>query len=72
MITVLEHFVFRRKIGYNVDAWDVPGLLPSGIPAIIAWACALTMAFLGAHQTWLIGPISGDVGADIGWELVST
>ena len=71
-MVLLEHLVFRRNIGYDKEVWDTPGDLPSGVPALFSWACGFAMAFLGADQTWLVGPIANAIGgADIGFELVS-
>lgn len=70
-IVLLEHFVFRQRIGYNVDVWDTPGMLPVGIAALFSWACGITAGFMGADQTWLVGPVAKAIGgADIGFELV--
>jgi hypothetical protein len=47
-------------------------MLPPGIAAIVSWACGITAAFMGADQSWLVGPIAKAIGgADVGFELVS-
>lgn len=72
-VVLLEHLVFRQKIGYKVEVWDTPALLPTGCAAIFSWACGIAAAFMGADQTWLVGPIAKKIGgADIGFELVSS
>ncbi|CZR51321.1 related to Purine-cytosine permease fcyB [Phialocephala subalpina] len=69
-VVMTEHFWFRRRIGYNVEDWSRPAGLPTGIAAFVAWACGITAAFMGADQTWLVGPAAKSIGgADIGWEL---
>jgi purine-cytosine permease-like protein len=68
-----EHLAFRRRLGYDMSVWDAPSLLPAGVAAFVSWACGLTAAFMGADQSWLVGPIAKSIGgADIGFELVST
>ena len=67
-----EHLLFRLRAGYNTSAWDTPSMLPPGIAAIVSWACGITAAFMGADQSWLVGPIAKAIGgADVGFELVS-
>jgi purine-cytosine permease-like protein len=71
-VVMTEHLVFRRRIGYNISVWGSPKELPTGISAFGSWACGITAAFMGADQTWLVGPAAKAIGgADIGWELVS-
>lgn len=71
-VVMTEHFVFRRSVGYDVSIWNNAKGLPTGIAAFVAWACGITAAFMGADQTWLVGPAAKSIGgADIGWELVS-
>jgi purine-cytosine permease-like protein len=71
-VVLLEHFVFRRGRGYDKAVWDTPKDLPLGAAALFSWAVGFAMAFMGADQTWLVGPIAKAIGgADIGFELVS-
>lgn len=70
-VVMTEHFVFRRGIGYDIAAWGSPKELPTGISAVVSWGCGVAIAFQGADQTWLVGPVAKAIGgADIGWELV--
>jgi len=72
VVVLTEHLVFRRRLGYDTAVWDTPSLLPPGIAGIFSWACGITAAFMGADQSWLVGPIAKAIGgADIGWELAT-
>ena len=74
----VEHFLFRRKRGYNPLSWNQQKELPYGIAASIAWAVGTTLSFLCMSQAWAVGPIALAVGGgaevnpfgiDISWEL---
>lgn len=63
-----ERFVFRRKCGYNWNAWNDPSKLPIGIAGFIAFVIGWVGAILCMAQVWYIGPIAGlvgDYGADV-------
>lgn len=67
-IILEEHFIFRRKTGFNWAVWDEPNKLPLGIAALIAFVIGWVGAVLSMSQVWYIGPIAhlvGDYGADV-------
>ncbi|PLB33298.1 purine-cytosine permease family protein [Aspergillus candidus] len=64
-----ERFIFRRKSGYNWNAWNEPSKLPLGIAGFIAFVVGWVGAILCMAQVWYIGPIAGlvgEYGADMG------
>ncbi|TKA78956.1 hypothetical protein B0A49_02097 [Cryomyces minteri] len=68
-ISLEEHFIFRRKSGFNWAAWNDPTKLPLGIAALVAFLVGWVGAILCMAQVWYIGPIAkqvGDYGADMG------
>ncbi|KAF2002063.1 purine-cytosine permease FCY21 [Amniculicola lignicola CBS 123094] len=68
-ITIEEHFIFRRKSGFNWAIWNEQKKLPLGIAALIAFLIGWVGAILSMAQVWYIGPIAklvGDYGADMG------
>ena len=54
----LEHFIFRRRDGYDVTAWNNPKKLPLGAAALFSWAVGFVIAFLCMSQVWYVGPIA--------------
>ncbi|KAJ3993220.1 purine-cytosine permease [Lentinula boryana] len=79
IITLEEHFIFRRKSGilggYNLDDWDSPSKrLPVGFAGILAGACGVAGAVVGMAEVWYIGPVgllagNPEFGGDLGFEL---
>ncbi|KAF1954941.1 hypothetical protein CC80DRAFT_549660 [Byssothecium circinans] len=68
-IILEEHFIFRRKTGFNWAVWNERRKLPLGIAAFIAFVVGWVGAILCMAQVWYIGPIAklvGDHGADMG------
>ncbi|KAF2656311.1 hypothetical protein K491DRAFT_597182 [Lophiostoma macrostomum CBS 122681] len=68
-IVLEEHFIFRRKTGFNWTTWNQQKKLPIGIAALIAFLIGWVGAILSMAQVWYIGPIArlvGDYGADMG------
>jgi purine-cytosine permease-like protein len=67
-----EHFVFRkgRFDSYDIEDWDKPRRLPSGIAAILAFLCAFGIIIPTMFQAFYKGPIakagSGDIGVYTG------
>ncbi|KIK61445.1 hypothetical protein GYMLUDRAFT_225128 [Collybiopsis luxurians FD-317 M1] len=53
---------------YRVEAWNVPHLLPSGIPAITAGVASFGLVVPCMSQIWFTGPIAERTG-DIGFEM---
>ncbi|UZJ55760.1 hypothetical protein CBS101457_005080 [Exobasidium rhododendri] len=70
VILLLEDAIFRRRVGYNVKAWDKPAELPWGIAAVFSLLAGyLAGGVTGMAQTWYIGPIAqkfGEDGGDVG------
>lgn len=67
-IVLEEHFIFRRKTGFNWQIWNDRKKLPIGIAALIAFIVGWVGAILSMAQVWYIGPIAGlvgDYGADV-------
>ncbi|EDR06614.1 NCS cytosine-purine permease [Laccaria bicolor S238N-H82] len=69
-ITMLEHLVFRHNDAgqYDINVWNVPLKLPSGIAALGALAASLGLAVPCIRQVWFTGPIAKTTG-DIGFEV---
>ncbi|KAJ8111468.1 hypothetical protein OPT61_g5941 [Boeremia exigua] len=68
-IVLEEHFIFRRKTGWNWDVWNQQNKLPLGIAAFIAFVVGWVGAILCMAQVWYYGPIAllvGTYGADMG------
>lgn len=69
-ILLIEDQVFRRRTGYDLNVWDVPGKLPWGIAAVMALLTGyLAGGVTGMSQTWYVGPIAklfGGFGGDVG------
>lgn len=68
-ITLEEHFIFRKKIGFNWAVWNQKKKLPLGIAAFIAFVVGWVGAILSMAQVWYLGPIAkqvGTYGADMG------
>jgi purine-cytosine permease-like protein len=69
-ILLIEDQYFRRREGYNLNVWDVPGKLPWGLAAIVALLAGyLAGGVTGMSQTWYTGPIAGkfgEYGGDVG------
>lgn len=70
IILLIEDQFFRRNVGYDLNAWDVPSKLPWGAAAVLALLTGyLAGGVTGMSQTWYIGPIAakfGGFGGDVG------
>lgn len=67
-ITMEEHFIFRRKIGFNWAIWNDRNKQPLGIAAMVAFLVGWVGAILCMAQLWFIGPLAklvGEYGADV-------
>jgi NCS1 nucleoside transporter family len=67
-ITLEEHFIFRRKTGFNWAVWNQNKKLPLGIAALLAFVVGWIGAIMCMAQVWYIGPIAkqiGTYGADV-------
>jgi purine-cytosine permease-like protein len=69
-IILVEHFLFRRNdfTLYNLQHWDVPKRLPTGIAALAASIASVGLIVPCMDQAWFIGPIAKTTG-DIGFEV---
>lgn len=67
--------LFRRasfsEDQYPITTWASYALLPSGIPAVVAFACGCGALVPFMSQAWYVGPVarhgSGDVGVYVGF-----
>ncbi|KAG1779466.1 purine-cytosine permease [Suillus placidus] len=74
-IILTEHVLFRRasfsEDQYPITTWASYTLLPSGIPAVVAFACGCGALVPFMSQAWYVGPVarhgSGDVGVYVGF-----
>lgn len=74
-IILTEHVLFRRasfsEDQYPITTWASHTLLPSGIPAVVAFVCACGALVPFMSQAWYAGPVarhgSGDVGVYVGF-----
>lgn len=58
IILLIEDQWFRRREGYNLNAWDVPQKLPWGVAAVLALLTGyLAGGVTGMAQTWYIGKL---------------
>ncbi|KAF9995448.1 hypothetical protein BGZ79_010859 [Entomortierella chlamydospora] len=72
IVLALEHFVFRRRNGYNVDDYNDRSKLPLGLAGGLAFIIGVVGAVLGMNQTWYVGPVgklTGTYGGDLGFEM---
>lgn len=70
VVLFIEDQWFRRRDGYNLEAWDTASLLPLGLAAVSSLAISYCVGgVLGMDQTWFVGPIArsfGGIGGDVG------
>ena len=57
-----EQIIFRRKRGYDWEAWNRKDLLPIGLASLAAFLVGWAGSILCMSQAWYIGPIAGKVG----------
>lgn len=72
VVVAEEHYIFRRRIGYDFSAYNSFSRLPVGIAGIFACACGAGMAVVSMAQVWYIGPLGavfGEYGGDLGFEM---
>lgn len=74
-ILLIEDRFFRRKSGYNLEAWDTASQLPWGLAAVFSLCTGYLCGGLqGMSQVWWIGPIAkkfGPYGGDVGIYLTA-
>lgn len=68
VIVLQEDLIFRRNIGYDVDAYIVPSRLPWGAAAVFSFLLGIVGAVLGMNQTWYVGVVARQIGS-MGGEL---
>ncbi|KAG2150826.1 cytosine-purine permease [Suillus clintonianus] len=74
-IVLTEHVLFRHasfsEDQYPITTWASYDLLPSGIPAVVAFVCACGVLVPFMSQAWYVGPVarqgSGEVGVFVGF-----
>ncbi|TFK56838.1 cytosine-purine permease [Heliocybe sulcata] len=76
VIVAEEHFIFRRRRGYNLDDYDTPSRLPLGVAGVLAGCFGVAGAVVGMSEVWYTGPLGRDAGtplygADLGFELAA-
>lgn len=54
-IIVVEHLVYRKRIGYDLAAWDDASKLPKGYAAGLAFCIGAVGSIVSMAQTWYIG-----------------
>ncbi|CAE6537049.1 unnamed protein product [Rhizoctonia solani] len=68
-IVLAEHVLFRRSYAaYDIASWDTASALPTGIPALAAFAGSFALIVPSMNQVWFQGPI-GKVAGDVGFEV---
>ena len=69
VVLIEEDLIFRRKTGYDTDAYASPKSLPLGVAAILAFLLGIVGAVLGMNQTWYVGVVArrvGELGCEFG------
>ncbi|KAL2292046.1 hypothetical protein FJTKL_10717 [Diaporthe vaccinii] len=77
VILAAEHYLYRGGLrhgfkGYDLDAWNNPGLLPLGWAGGLAFAAGIAGAVVGMSETFYVGVLAariGDNSGDIGNQL---
>lgn len=72
VVVAEEHFIFRRRTGYDLKAYNSLKRLPVGAAGIFACCCGTAMAVVSMAQVWYIGPLGavfGPFGSDLGFEM---
>lgn len=72
VVTFEEHYIFRRRSGYDLTAYNDIKRLPVGIAGIFACCCGAAMAVISMAQVWYVGPLAavfGKEGGDLGFEM---
>jgi purine-cytosine permease-like protein len=66
----MEHIIFRKSnhANYDMEHWNVPSKLPTGLAAIGAMGLSFGLAVPCMSQVWYTGPIAEKTG-DIGFEI---
>lgn len=70
IILLVEDKGFRRRSGYNLEAWDTPSKLPWGLAAVFSLLAGYFGGGLqGMAQVWYLGEVAkkfGPYGGDVG------
>ncbi|KAI6040865.1 cytosine-purine permease [Pisolithus marmoratus] len=78
-IVLIEHVLFRRasftEDVYPIATWNSARLLPTGIPAVLAFFCACGTLVPFMSQAWYVGSVarngSGDCGTYVGFVVAA-
>ncbi|KAI9706445.1 MAG: hypothetical protein M1836_003451 [Candelina mexicana] len=79
-IVLEEHLLFRRRRGFDWDAWNERSRLPIGLAALTAFLVGWAGAIISMSQAWYVSPLAkmiGEKGADLGiwvgcaWTLIT-
>ncbi|KAG2146356.1 cytosine-purine permease [Suillus clintonianus] len=69
-IILTEHVLFRRasfsEDQYPITTWASYELLPSGIPAVVAFVCACGALVPFMSQAWYVGPVARQGSGELG------
>jgi purine-cytosine permease-like protein len=67
---MVKHLFFRKNNPslYDLEPWNVPRRLPSGIAAVAAGVLSFELVIPSMSQVWFTGPIAHTTG-DIGFEV---
>jgi len=75
LILFIEDQFFRKRIGYNLEAWDTPSKLPWGFAAVFSLLAGyLGGGLQGMAQVWYMGVVArkfGPYGGDVGIYLTA-
>lgn len=72
VVLLEESVIFRRKLGWDLDAYDDWRELPVGVAGIVACCCGAVGAVVSMAQVWYVGPIAAlfsKEGGDLGFEM---
>ena len=66
-VLAVEHWWFRRHVGYNLDAWNKQKLLPIGLAASTTFICGFALGMVSCSQQFLVGPLATAVAYNDGY-----
>lgn len=68
VILFTEHYLFKKNnfANYDLEGWNDPKRLPLGLAAFAAFGLGVIVWVMGMVETWYVGPIGRQIGADGG------